>query len=263
MSKRRSRQMSDGQKIDLMRQALAAADRFTRLANALMEEFQPQMPEASGITGVFKGFFMVTTDGAKYPVAGSYAAKSQLVFGDHLKLLEEEDGEKYFKQVERMRRIKTSAVLARKDGILVAVAENGTYDVLPEAAEMYNVKEGDKVEVLLPEGDHHVPFATLVGAESVNNEHKLYPTMPEEKSREIKEALPIKPSAKVAPAPKKVIEKPEEIKSDEVISPVIEIPIVEEVTPVSLPISPVSAPTVSPSTPTADPGRELEEDDLR
>lgn len=261
MSKRRNRQMSDGQKIDLMRQALAAADRFTRLANALLEEYQPQMLEAPGITGVFKGFFMVTTDGAKYPVAGHYAAKSQLVFGDHLRLLEEDDGEKYFKQVERMRRVKIPAVLARKDGMLVAVAENGTYDVLPEAAELYNLKEGDNVEVLLPEGDNHVPFATLVGAEKGNNEHKAYPPGTEDKSREIKEALPIKPVVKEVRVPKKVIEKIEEVIPEEVKPQAVEIPPVEAVIPEENPILPVT-PTVIRE-PSTDPGRELEEDDLR
>src|SRR3990167_2366131 len=112
-------------KIDLIRQALGAAESSIRLAKQLLGELErapsvsadkpKQHKEMPGITGVFDGEEMVAEAGEKYPVPANYASKSLLVVGDTLKLVEER-GEKRFKQIEHVKRHKSVGILTKKDG---------------------------------------------------------------------------------------------------------------------------------------------------
>src|SRR3989304_4789743 len=110
--------------IDLISQALGAAESSIRLAKQLLSEMEgssgtqttkDKLEELPGITGIFDGESMVAQDGQTFPVPANYASKSMLVVGDTLKLVEE-GKEKRFKQIEHVRRHKTSGMLTKKDG---------------------------------------------------------------------------------------------------------------------------------------------------
>src|SRR6266478_2861607 len=99
------------QKVDLIRQALSAADSSIRLAKQLLndidkedprgERSKPIAPDIPGVLGTFDGQYLVTAEGEKHPVPENYASKSILVVGDTLKLVNE-GKEKRFKQIEHV-----------------------------------------------------------------------------------------------------------------------------------------------------------------
>src|SRR4030065_1809533 len=144
------------QKIDLIRQALSAAESSLKLARHLLSEVEreglwnkPKAKELPGILGVFDGQNMVTEKGETYPVPENYASKSILVVGDTLKLVEQ-GGEKRFKQVEHVKRHKTDGILTKKDGKWAAVTPEGSYKVLNASVDHFGGQIGDEVLLRLP-----------------------------------------------------------------------------------------------------------------
>ena len=51
------------------------------------------------VVGLFDGYKLVIKDGSSFEVPQNYAAKTKLVFGDKLRMTEE-NGKKMFKQVQ-------------------------------------------------------------------------------------------------------------------------------------------------------------------
>ncbi|OGY26646.1 MAG: hypothetical protein A2Z24_03050 [Candidatus Woykebacteria bacterium RBG_16_44_10] len=155
------------QKIDLIRQALSAAESSLKLARQLLSELEseglrnkPKARELPGITGIFDGQSMVTDKGDRYPVPENYASKSILVVGDTLKLVEQ-GREKRFKQIEHVKRHKTTGILAKKEGRWAAVTPEGSYRLLPASVEHYGAQVGTEVIVQLPANNLQSTWAAV------------------------------------------------------------------------------------------------------
>lgn len=116
--------------------------------------------EPPGLIGKYDGMFMVTPAGKKYPVPDNYAAKSKLIYGDKLKMLEGPQG-RQFKHIERIPRVEVEAQLSVKDGRFVAVTAEGSYKLIQSAVRYLKGEEGDKVKILLPREEKHAPFAAI------------------------------------------------------------------------------------------------------
>ncbi len=166
--------------IELIRQALGAAEASLKLAKQLLSELEsgkstPVGQQATpdnlpGVVGIFNGESMTTEAGENYPVPANYASKSLLVVGDTLKLVEEgKNKEKRFKQVEHVKRQKTNGVLAKKDGKWSVVTPEGSYKVLPAAVEHFKGEIGSPVTVQIPAGNLTVPWAALESLVGTDN----------------------------------------------------------------------------------------------
>lgn len=178
-------QRPDPHKLQLLRQALSAAESSLSLARQLLRELegqappprpftpprggpfpqaqpqpQPQSRELPGIVGTFDGTYMTTLDGRKFPVPEGYASKTKLIFGDRLKMIEE-GGQRHFKQIEPVRRTFVNGILSQKEGRFVAVTADGSYRLLQSSLRYYGGGEGDEVRIILPEGNKHAPFAAI------------------------------------------------------------------------------------------------------
>ena len=179
----------------LILQALAAAESSINLAKQLLSsstgvampvaslrqssgavETQPSSRSLPGIIGKFDGEFMTSADGKKFPVPANYASKSQIVFGDTLKLIDSPDGHRMFKQIERVKRARATGVLAKKDGRFCVVTSDGSYKVLPSSVSFHSGLEGDEVIILLPLNEKHVPFAAVESIPARANQKKVEPT---------------------------------------------------------------------------------------
>lgn len=181
-------------KIDLIRQALSASESSIKLARQLLSELEsggrrdnPKAKEMPGITGVFEGETMTTQDGDKYPVPENYASKSILVVGDTLKLVEEE-GKKRFKQIEHVKRHKTTGIIAKKEGKWTAVTSEGSYKILPAAVDYFKGDIGDEILVQLPANNLQTPWAAVEKVTKKNWEEQK--RKPEQKPGEINQSAP-------------------------------------------------------------------------
>ena len=154
-------------KIDLIRQALSASESSIKLARQLLIELEsgvrgdkPKAKEMPGITGIFEGEIMTTQKGETYPVPENYASKSILVVGDTLKLVEEA-GKKRFKQIEHVKRHKTTGIITKKEGKWTAVTSEGSYKILPAAVDHFKGAVGDEILVQLPANNLQTPWAAV------------------------------------------------------------------------------------------------------
>lgn len=150
-------------KIQLLKQALTAASSSLKLANQLLNDVERMggTGELPGLVGRYDGRFMTTEAGKKYPVPDNYAAKTKLVYGDKLKMIEGPQG-RQFKLVEKLPRVEEKAQLVVKDGQFEALAKSGSYKLIQSAVKYWGGEEGDKTKILLPEGKKNIPFACLL-----------------------------------------------------------------------------------------------------
>lgn len=155
------------QNVDLIRQALSAAESSIKLARQLLSETErdgfktkQKAKELPGIVGVFDGEKMVDEKGETHPVPENYASKSILVAGDTLKLVEQ-GREKRFKQMEHVKRHKTSGIIAKKDGKWAAITSEGSYKLLPASVEHFGGDTGDEVLVQLPANNLQTTWAAV------------------------------------------------------------------------------------------------------
>lgn len=144
--------------------SLNAAQAAINIAKNVLKELEVEQANLTklipGVYGKFMGDYLLGDDGQKYPIAANYASKSLLVYGDKLKMYEE--GElKRFKQVEKVKRLKLDAILAKKEGKWHAVTADGSHRVLEAAVEHFGGMEGTLVEILVPEEDKFAPFAAI------------------------------------------------------------------------------------------------------
>lgn len=187
-----------GNKLQLLSQALSAAVSSLNLARQIVNEIDHVGSfETPGLVGKYDGMFMVTEAGKKYPVPDNYAAKTKLVYGDKLKMVEGREGRR-FKYIGRVPFTELEAKLALKDGRSVAVAKEGSYKLLQSAVRHYNGEEGDKLVILIPKDEKHAPFAAL--QKIVGKEPGIRPS-PEAAEVEKKEVSPARGGTKSAEAP--------------------------------------------------------------
>jgi hypothetical protein len=262
--------------IELIRQALGAAESSIKLAKQLLSELEsgtslsqnkankPTTNDLPGITGVFDGENMVTETGESFPVPSNYASKSMLVVGDTLKLVEEgKNKEKRFKQVEHVKRHKSNGILTKKDGKWKVVTPEGSYKVLGAAVEHFGADIGAEVTLHLPANNLTVGYGAI---ESVVGKAKAEIHEPvsvdktainqetvkvsEKKEKEVKTEAPKKPEIKneVKKEEQKVSVKREQAPKKEDKAP---IPKQEKTTPspkpAPVPVVP-AAPAVVPQT---------------
>ncbi len=204
--------MSKKTQTDIQRinQALSAAISSINLAKNLLKDIEGSQHsridtrEIEGIVGIFDGKYLITSDGQKIEVPVNYASKSKIVFGDTLKMVEDQD-KKLFKQIERVKRLNKVGILSKKDGEMVVVTGDGTYKILQVAVEFYDLTEGGQVQVLVPEENVHAPFAAIdknLEESRSSNEPKKIIAKQEEKVEKKVEII-----KKVEPVVEKVVEK--------------------------------------------------------
>jgi hypothetical protein len=160
---------------------------------------------------------MLTADGKKYEVNPNYAAKSMLVVGDNLKMIEEGD-KKLFKQVSKVPRKHLTGVLNKKEGKWYALTDAGSYRVLDVAVEFRRGQINDEVEVLIPEENLNSPYAAL---EKLKNDREVASIVKAEKEEKPKKEKEEKPKKKPA-APKKVAKKPAKKETKKEETPTVE-----------------------------------------
>lgn len=238
-------------KLALVRQSLAAAESSIKTAKQLLSELEtggikPSAKDLPGETGIFDGTNMVTTKGEIHPIPANYASKSLLVTGDTLKLVDE-DGEKRFKQIEHVKRHKTTGILHKKDGKFKVITPEGSYNVLGASIEHFKGDVGDEVTLQLPAGNLTCAYGAV---ESIKK------TGQASSDEEVVEPIKVTPKEQpktaqvVKPAPKTVSPKP-------ALKPLV------SPKPAPSPASrPVTPKPVAPK-PTPTPQVELGEDDLR
>lgn len=116
--------------------------------------------DVEGIEGYFDGSFMIADDGTNYEVPGNYAAKSRIVYGDRLKLIDE-GGKQIFKQIVKVGRKKVDGVLSKKEGKWYILTDLGSFRVSDTAAEFNNAQLNDEGVAIIPADNKNAPFAAL------------------------------------------------------------------------------------------------------
>lgn len=202
-------------KLALIRQSLAAAESSIKTAKQLLSELEtggikPSAKDLPGETGIFDGTNMVTTKGEIHPIPANYASKSLLVTGDTLKLVDE-DGEKRFKQIEHVKRHKTTGILHKKDGKFKVITPEGSYNVLGASIEHFKGDVGDEVTLQLPAGNLTCAFGAVESikkAGQVSSDEEVVEPVKIVPKDQPKQALVTKPAPKPAspkPAPRPVV----------------------------------------------------------
>jgi hypothetical protein len=166
--------------IELIKQSLSAAESSVKLAKQLLSELEngysvKDQPKSNGedlpgITGTFNGENMVSENNETFLVPANYASKSMLVVGDTLKLVEEgKNKEKRFKQIEHVKRHKSTGILTKKDGKWKVVTPEGSYKVLQAAVDHFGAEIGSEVTLHLPANNLTVGYGAI---ESVSGKEK-------------------------------------------------------------------------------------------
>lgn len=211
--------------IDLIRQALNAAEASIKLAKQLMTDLEtgqsfPATPGSSakakaaelpGVVGIFDGENMVSESGETFPVPANYASKSLLVVGDTLKLVEE-GKEKRFKQIEHLKRHKTTGILTKKDGKWKVVTPEGSYKVLPAAVSHFGADVGDEVVLHIPATNLTVPWGAIESVKGNSKETEVKEEETTEKEPEKKVETKAKEERRVEKVPE--IEVKHEVKKE-------------------------------------------------
>lgn len=211
-------------KIQLLTQALNAASSSVNLAKQLLAEVERAggVGEMPGLLGKYDGMFMITEAGKKYPVPDNYSAKTKLVYGDKLKMVEGPEGRR-FKLIEEMPRVEQEAKLVVKDGRFEALGKEESFRLLQSAVRWWGGAEGDKVKILLPANEKHVPFAALVeivGKKPGAGELEVSPPKVLTPQPAVSPPpKPIAPAVQVEPRPRVETEKPVERKEPEKKAP--------------------------------------------
>lgn len=151
--------------LDKVKQALSTVKvsvaKLEELVNRIeTEERKEHLKSLPGKEGYFDGLHMVTEEGEKVEVPVNYAAKSKLIFGDKLKLIEEE-GKQVYKQIDKFPRQKVFGVLTKKEGKWYLISETNTYKISDAAAEFNQAQVNEKAYAVVPEGNLNVPYAAL------------------------------------------------------------------------------------------------------
>lgn len=115
---------------------------------------------APGVEGVFDGVFLVPTDGEKIEVPAAYASKTRILYGDTIKMYDD-NGEKKFKVMVKQSRKKLNAMATKRDGKWYALTGLGAYKISDSYAEFNKLGVNDQLTILVPEGNLLVPFAAV------------------------------------------------------------------------------------------------------
>lgn len=118
------------------------------------------LEELPGPEGYFDGKYMVTAEGESYEVPANYAAKSKLVYGDTMKLMEIE-GKPRYKQITKIDRMEVTGILHKQEQGWFLLTDSASYKISDTAAEFSKVEENIEAVALIPRDIQNVPFAAL------------------------------------------------------------------------------------------------------
>ncbi len=139
-------------------------NKFNRESSELLKKIEQgsgkSYKDVPGIEGVFDGVSMISETGEKYEVPANYAAKSRIVYGDRLKLVEE-GGKKLFKQISRVERKRIEGVLSQKDGKWFLLTDIGSYKISDVAADFNKAEINCDAVAFIPENDANASYAAL------------------------------------------------------------------------------------------------------
>lgn len=192
---------------------LKSAEKNLRKANkmldALRDEVAGSYDDIPGVLGTFDGTHMVDVDGKKYEVNPNYVAKSMLLPGDNLKMVEGEEGKQLFKQVSKVERKSLEGILNKKEGKWYALTDAGSYRVLDVAIEFRGGEINDEVTVLIPAENLKSEWCALekMAKEAEKKAKEVKEETAEEKKEEKKPVKKSTPRKKVETKEEKVPEK--------------------------------------------------------
>lgn len=188
---------------------LKTADKNLSKANKLLDSFiseiETSFEDVPGVLGIFDGTNMVDAAGKVYEINPNYVAKSLLIAGDNLKMVENENHEMMFKQVSKVPRRKLTGILNKKEGKWYALTDAGSYRILDVAVEFRKGEINDEVTVLVPEENLNVEWAALESmAKDIKAMDEKKP-ISAEVSKEVseEETVPVKKEKKEIVTPKK------------------------------------------------------------
>lgn len=115
---------------------------------------------APGVEGTFDGTNLITSTGEKIEVPSAYASKTRILFGDTVKMYDD-NGEKKFKVMVKQPRKKLDALSTKKDNKWYALTGIGVYKISDSFADFNKLAVNDRLSVLVPEGNLQVPFAAI------------------------------------------------------------------------------------------------------
>src|SRR3989339_1533190 len=163
-------------------------EKISRILDNIDKEKRKEMYKGMpGVSGYFDGFYLIGEDGSKYEVPANYAAKSRIVFGDTLKMIEE-DGKKLFKQIDKVPMKILEGILSKKEGKWYLLSDGGTYKVSDIAAEFHKAELNDKAVAYVPENALNATYAALdyLEKEKLPGAAAEQQTLPKKDDREIK-----------------------------------------------------------------------------
>ena len=211
-------------------------EKISRILDNIDKEKRKEMYKGMpGVSGYFDGVYLIGEDGSKYEVPANYAAKSRIVFGDTLKMIEE-DGKKLFKQIDKVPRKRLEGILSKKEGKWYFLSDGGTYKVSDIAAEFHKAELNDKAVAYVPENALNATYAALDYLEKekladVSHEQKIAAPAPAKKetTSEVKVVETKKPEVKkeVKPPEVKIEPKIEEKKAPTPVRPKVQEKIVK------------------------------------
>jgi len=165
-------------------------ERFHRALNAayksldnVREEVQKLEKEAKleeyksvpGQSGVFDGISLVIEDGEDVEVPPNYVAKSRLLCGDRLKVIDE-NGSKIFKQVGKVERKRVDGIVSKKEGKWYVLTDVGSFRLMDVVIGFNNLEINDEIRVIIPKEGVNVTYAAF--DKSLSKKKTIQPEKP-------------------------------------------------------------------------------------
>lgn len=136
-------------------------DKISQIIEKIEHEQKKEMyKKMPGVEGTFDGLYLIAESGEKHEVPANYAAKSRLVYGDRLKIVEE-DGKKVFKQITKEERLEIKGVLSKKEGKWYLLSDSGTYRISDTSAEFNQASLNEEAVGFIPLNNKNAPYAAL------------------------------------------------------------------------------------------------------
>lgn len=163
--------MADANKLALIKELLDSAESNIHSAKQLLAEttgvplvdnakYSDKAAKVGGvyeggkvIEGVFDGQNMIDKDDNSYPVPANYASKSKLVPGDILKLTITDEGRFIYKQIGPVERKTIMGPLVQENGQYRVLANGKAYKVLLASVTYFRASVGDKISLIVPDGE--------------------------------------------------------------------------------------------------------------
>ncbi len=147
-----------------LKNQIGEIERHLKFIKKILEEMgsddQLDYENMPGVEGTFDGSDMVTENGEKYKVPENYAAKSLLLYGTRLKMIDL-DGRSYFKNISKVKGKEVEGILSKKEGKWYILADSGSYKISEAAAAFQGAFQNAEATALIPEDNLHAPFAAL------------------------------------------------------------------------------------------------------